>query len=82
MPNLCHYHSLSLAPVNPDWFYLPGYTFLVPVHPGSPGRSPGGCKTVVVVVVIVVVVVVVVVEKRTWLVTSTDLSKLKGYLWS
>jgi len=23
-------HSLSLAAVNPDWFYLPGFTFLVP----------------------------------------------------
>jgi len=29
----CHCHSLSLAPVNPDWFYLPGFTFLVPAHP-------------------------------------------------
>ena len=25
-------HSPSLAPANPDWFYL-----LVPAHPGSPG---------------------------------------------
>jgi len=24
-----HCHSLFLAPVNPDWFYLPGFTFLV-----------------------------------------------------
>jgi len=31
----CHCHSLSLAPVNPEWFYLPGFTFLVPAHPGS-----------------------------------------------
>jgi len=23
-PSWCHYHSLSLAPVNPDWFYLSG----------------------------------------------------------
>jgi len=23
-PSWCHCHSLSLAPVNPDWFYLPG----------------------------------------------------------
>jgi len=29
----CHCHSLSLAPVNPDWFYLPGFTFLVLAHP-------------------------------------------------
>jgi len=45
--------QLSLAPVNPDWFYLPGFTFLVPAHPGSPGQSQGGHKTVVVVVVVV-----------------------------
>jgi len=35
-------HSLSLSPVNPDWFYLHGFTFLVQVHPGGPGYSPGG----------------------------------------
>ena len=39
-----------LAPVNPDWFHLSGFTFLVP---GSPGKSPGGRKMVVVVVVVV-----------------------------
>jgi len=34
------------------WYvYLPGFTFLVPAHPGSPGQSLGGRKTVVVVVV-------------------------------
>ena len=49
-PSWCHCHSLSLAPVNPDWLYLPGFTFLLPAHPGSPGHSPGGCKKVVVVV--------------------------------
>jgi len=27
--------TVSLAPVNPDWFYLPGFTFLVPALPGS-----------------------------------------------
>jgi len=37
-PSWCHCHSLSLAAVNPDWFYLPGFTFLVPAHPGSPGQ--------------------------------------------
>ena len=31
----CHYHSLSLVSVNPDWF-----TFLVPAHRGSPGNGP------------------------------------------
>ena len=51
IPSWCHCHSLSLAPVNPDWFYLPDFTFLVTADPGSPGHSPGGCKTVVVVVV-------------------------------
>jgi len=44
-------HSLSLAPVNPDWFHLPGFTVLVPACPGSPGQNPEGHKTVVVVVV-------------------------------
>jgi len=41
---------LPLAPVNPAWFYLPGFNFLVPAHSGSPGQSPGDRKTVVVVV--------------------------------
>jgi len=31
----CHCHSLYLAPVNPDWFYLSGFTFAVPAHPGT-----------------------------------------------
>ena len=35
----CHCYSLSLAPVNTDWFYLTCFTFLVPAHPGSPGRN-------------------------------------------
>jgi len=39
-PSRCHCHSLSLAPVNPDWSYLPGFTFLVPAHLGSPGQNP------------------------------------------
>jgi len=45
-------HPLSLAPVNPDWFYLPGFTFLVPAHPGSPGQNPESRKTGVAVVVV------------------------------
>jgi len=45
--------SLSLAPVNPDWYvYLPGFTFLA--HLGSSGQNPEGHKMVVVVVVVVV----------------------------
>jgi len=46
---LCH--SLSIAPINPDcYIYLPGITFLVLAHPGSPGQYPEGRKMVVVVV--------------------------------
>jgi len=37
-----HCHSLCLAPVNPDWFHLLGFTFLVPAHLGSPGQNPRG----------------------------------------
>jgi len=29
---------ISLALVNPDWFYHPGFTFLVPAHLGRPGQ--------------------------------------------
>jgi len=43
--------------VNSDWFYLPGFTFLVLAHPGSPRQSPGGYKMVVVVVVVAAVMV-------------------------
>jgi len=49
----CHCHSLFLAPVNPDWFYLPGFTFLVPAHLGSPRHNPGDRKMVRVVVILV-----------------------------
>jgi len=37
-----------------DWFYLPGFTFLHPAHPGSSGHSLEGYKMVVVVAVAVV----------------------------
>jgi len=43
-PSWCHWHSLSLAPVNPDWFYHPGFTFRVPVGEpvaGEPSRQVG-----------------------------------------
>jgi len=36
-PSWCH--SLSLAPVNPDWFYQNGSAFLVPAYPGCPGKK-------------------------------------------
>jgi len=42
MAQLMHCHSLSLASVNPDWFYLLGFTFLVPAHPDSPGQNLRG----------------------------------------
>jgi len=41
-PSWCHCHSLSLAPVNPYWLYLPGFTFLVPAHLSSRGQNPRG----------------------------------------
>jgi len=45
-PSWCHCHSLSLAPVNPDWLYLPGFTFLVLAHLGSPKRAVKQCGCV------------------------------------
>jgi len=30
------------TPVNPDWFYLPGFTFLVPAHLGGSRQNPRG----------------------------------------
>ena len=49
-PSWCHCHSLSLAPVNPDWFYLPRFIFpkfwcrLTQV---VPDKNHEGCNTVV-----------------------------------
>jgi len=37
MTQLMHCYSLSLAPVNPDWFYLPFWFYLSDA--GSPGWS-------------------------------------------
>jgi len=42
-PFICK-HSLFFVPVNPDWFYLPGFTFLVLAPPGSPGQNPESLK--------------------------------------
>jgi len=39
-PSWCHCHSLSLAPVNPDWFYHNGSAFLVPTYLGCPEERP------------------------------------------
>ena len=33
-PSRCHCHSVSLAPVNPDWFYLPGFYLSGTCSPG------------------------------------------------
>jgi len=41
-PSWCHCHSLSLAQANPDWFYLPGFIFLVPAHLSSPRQNSRG----------------------------------------
>jgi len=38
-PSSCHCHSLSLAPVNLDWFYHNGSAFLVPDYPGCRGKK-------------------------------------------
>jgi len=52
MAQLMPLPSLSLDPVNPDWYIYPaGFTFLVPAHLGSPVQNPEGRKTVVVVVI-------------------------------
>jgi len=32
-PSWCHCHTLSLAPVNPDWCYQNDSAFLVPAYP-------------------------------------------------
>jgi len=40
LSNLCL--DEFVASVNPDWFYLSGFIFLVPAHPGSPGQNPRG----------------------------------------
>jgi len=48
-PSRCHCHSLSLAPVNTAWFYLPGFTFLVPAYPCSPDNIQKSHKTIVIV---------------------------------
>ena len=46
MAQLMPRYSLSLAPVNPDWFYLPGSIFLILAHPVSPGqRLLNGCSS-------------------------------------
>jgi len=31
--------TVSLAPVNPNWFYQHGSAFLVPAYPGCPGKK-------------------------------------------
>jgi len=56
-PSWCHCHSLSLSPVNPDWIYLPGFTFLVPVHRLVPVKIQEGCVCVCVWCVYVLVII-------------------------
>ena len=38
-PSWSRCHSLSLVPVNPDWFYWNGSGLLVPAYPGFPGKK-------------------------------------------
>ena len=38
-PSWCHCHSLTLAPVNRDWFYQNGSAFLVQAYSGCPGKK-------------------------------------------
>jgi len=59
MAQLMPLHSLSLAPVNPDWFYLSGTS----LPESSPGQNPESRKMVVVVVLVVVVVPITVINR-------------------
>ena len=52
-PSWCHCHSLCLTPVNPDWFYLPGFTFLAPARQGIPDKIQDGHKMVVCVICVI-----------------------------
>ena len=38
-PSLSHCYWLSLAAVNPDWFYQNGSAFLEPAYQGCPGKK-------------------------------------------
>jgi len=49
-PSRCQCHSLSLSPVNPDWFYLPGFYLSGSTHPDKIQKSH---KTIVCVCVCV-----------------------------
>jgi len=42
---------MMITPLVLDWFYLPGFTFLVLAYPGIPTQSTGGHKMVAVIVV-------------------------------
>jgi len=50
-PSWCHCNSLSLAPVNPDWFYLPSFTFWCQLNRVVPDKIQQGRKMVVFVCV-------------------------------
>jgi len=68
-PWWCHCHSLFVASVNPDWFYLPGFTFWYWLTRVVPDKIQKGHKMVVVTVAVVVVLLwhwlsQVVLEKR------------------
>jgi len=46
-PSWWHGHSLSLAPLNRDWFYLPGFTFWCRLTHVVPDKIEEGHKMVV-----------------------------------
>jgi len=52
-PSWCHCHSQSRAPANPDWFYLPCFTFWCQLIQVVPDKIQEGHKMVVCVCVCV-----------------------------
>jgi len=48
----CQYWQILSPGEYTDWFYLPGLTFLVPAHAGSPRQIQMSCKTIVCVSVV------------------------------
>jgi len=63
-PSWCHCHCLYLAPVNPDWFYVPGFTFLVLLTRVVADKIQKGRKTLCVCVRVCVCVCVCVTLSR------------------
>jgi len=60
-PSRCHCQSLSLAPVNPDWFYLPGLPFWYLLTRVVPDIFQMSSKTIVCVCNAIIVAVVTII---------------------